>query len=136
MIICVILIVSMGMAVCNGFVAGYKTADNLVAVVVPAAILVLLFTMWFYGLRTLIAGFIVLAAAVLIVLVVSVSQGMGLFTDTMDNRYLSYILIFLISIGVFLLTRTGIGNAIMLAAGVFILCLLHICGGAELFCNF
>lgn len=133
MVICIIISAAMCTAVFNAFHATDSVAGTLVPTVLPVIILVVLFTIWLSGKRSFIIGLVIMVVCAALFIVIT--SGRGAFSDQAGNPYLQYILQFIITLLVFLLSRTRAGTAIMLAAGVIVLCTLEmIYGYNQIWC--
>jgi hypothetical protein len=110
----------------SGFYTPAYLYGNVILLVIMVALLCALFLLGAYNRRSVIIA--VLAFAVGFVVFIAAARASGqanVFADTERNPYLYFILVGLVAVGIFLLSRTKAGCAVLFAAGAVILCMIR-----------
>ena len=124
-LLCTVMIFASATTVFSGFHVPKEHVTDYAVTAGSALILTLLLTCASYNKRSILLG---IASAVCIfagMIVFSVGTGSNLFADKESNPFMRFLLLIIISIVIFILTRFRAGTALLFAAGAFTLCLVE-----------
>ena len=122
MILCWVMIFACATTVFSGFYVPEKEVTDYAVTAGAALVMVLLLTLASYSKRSIVIGIIALVLAFAGMIIFSVGSGQNLFADSEKNTFLRFLLLIIISVAVFVMSRFRAGAVLLFPAGTIALC--------------